>query len=91
MKIDQILLQMAENLELLGVLGIKHATNTRDALLLEEFRKNGVKLCMLSTDDVYENITDLNSIKFFSNYKQPMNVSGKTDRQVEDSLKSCLK
>lgn len=70
---------------------MKNATNTRDALLIEELRKNGVKLFLLSTDSTSENITDLNSLKLFHNYRQPLNVTGLTDRQVEDSLKSCLK
>ena len=88
---DAILLQLATNLDLIGVLGMKNATNTRDALLMEELRKNGVKLFLLSTDVTAENITDLNALKLFHNYRQPLNVTGRTDRQVEDSLKSCLK
>ena len=70
---------------------MKNATNTRDALLMEELRKNGVKLFLLSTDVTAENITDLNALKLFHNYRQPLNVTGRTDRQVEESLKSCLK
>lgn len=70
---------------------MKNATNTRDALLMEELRKNGVKLFLLSTDVTAENITDLNALKLFHNYRQPLNVTGRTDRQVEESLKTCLK
>lgn len=70
---------------------MKNATNTRDALLMEELRKNGVKLFLLSTDVSSENITDLNALKLFHNYRQPLNVTGHTDRQVEESLKNCLK
>lgn len=70
---------------------MKNATNTRDALLMEELRKNGVKLFLLSADVTAENITDLNALKLFHNYRQPLNVVGNTDRQVEDSLKTCLK
>ena len=79
------------NLDLIGVLGMKNATNTRDALLMEELRKNGVKLFLLSTDVTAENVTDCNALKLFHNYRQPMNVTGNTDRQVEESLKNCLK
>ena len=70
---------------------MKNATNTRDSLLIEELRKNGVKLVLLTTDSTAETITDLNSLKMFHQYRQPINVTGRTDRQVEDSLKSCLK
>ena len=58
---------------------------------MEELRKNGVKLFLLSTDVTAENITDLNALKLFHNYRQPLNVVGRTDRQVEESLKNCLK
>ena len=58
---------------------------------MEELRKNGVKLFMLSTDVTAENITDLNALKMFHNYRQPLNIVGSTDRQVEESLKNCLK
>ena len=51
------------------MLGMKNATNTRDALLMEELRKNGVKLFLLSTDVTAENITDLNALKLFHNYR----------------------
>ena len=70
---------------------MKNATNTRDALLMEELRKNGVKLFLLSTDVTAENITDMNALKLFHNYRHPLNVTGQTDRQVEESLKNCLK
>ena len=60
------LLQLAQNLDFLGVIGMMNVTNTRDALLMEEMRKNGVKLVILSTDTTAENITDLNSLKMFN-------------------------
>lgn len=90
-KNSNMLLSLATNLELVGILGMKNHTNNREALLMEELRQNGVKLFMLSPDNMNENITDLNSLKMFSNYKQPINVTGRSDRQVEESLKSCLK
>ena len=74
------LLQLAQNLDFLGVIGMKNVTNTRDALLMEEIRKNGVKLVLLSTDTTAENITDLNSLKMFNQYREPININGRTDR-----------
>lgn len=68
-KNDQFLLYLGQNLDLIGVLGMKNATNTRDALLMEELRKNGVKLFLLSTDVTAENITDLNALKLFHQYR----------------------
>ena len=48
---------------------MKNATNTRDSLLIEELRKNGVKLVLLTTDSTAETITDLNSLKMFHQYR----------------------
>ena len=77
---DMFLLQLAQNLDFLGVIGMKNVTNTRDSLLMEEIRKNGVKLVLLSTDTTAENITDLNSLKMFNQYREPININGRTDR-----------
>ena len=55
--------------DLIGIVGMKNTTNTRDALLLEELRKNGVKLVLLTTDSTAETITDLNSLKMFHQYR----------------------
>lgn len=72
-------------------MGLKSATNPRDALLMEELRKNGVKVFFMSTDAGSEAITDLNALRVFQDYNLPLNVVGRTDRQVEESLKGCLK
>ena len=66
---DDALLAHAVRLDLLGVLGLKSATNPRDALLMEELRKNGVKVFFMSTDALSETITDLNALRVFQDYK----------------------
>lgn len=58
---------------------------------MEELRKNGVKVFFMSTDAGSEALTDLNALRVFQDYNLPLNVVGRTDRQVEESLKSCLK
>ena len=58
---------------------------------MEELRKNGVKVFFMSTDAGSEAITDLNALRVFQDYNLPLNVVGRTDRQVEESLKGCLK
>lgn len=65
---DEAVLRHAQRLDLLGVLGLKSATNPRDALLMEEFRKNGVKVFFMSTDASSETITDLNALRVFQDY-----------------------
>ena len=58
---------------------------------MEELRENGVKVFFMSTDAASETMTDLNALRVFHEYSLPLNVVGRTDRQVEESLKSCLK
>ena len=73
------------------MIGMKTQCNIRDALLIQELRNNGVRLFMLSGESASDNITDLNALKIFKDYRQPLNVTGNTDRQVEESIKNCLK
>ena len=81
----------AQNVELLGILGFKSVINNRNSLLLDEIRRNGIKVFMLSTEDAQINITDCNAMRLFQDLNTPINVAGTTDREVEDSLKQCLK
>ena len=79
-KADSVLSKFRGLLKLIGIIGMKNASKARDSLLMEELRKNGVKVFFISSENSQENITDLNSLKLFQNYKQPLNVSGRTDR-----------
>ena len=88
---DNLLIHFAYNVELVGIIGFKSVINNRNSLLLDEVRRNGIKVFMLSTDDAQINITDCNAMKLFQELNTPINVTGNTDRQVEDSLKQCLK
>jgi hypothetical protein len=80
LKSQVILSKFRGYLDLIGIIGMKNASNTRDSLLMEELRKNGVKVFFISSDNSHENITDLNSLRLFHNYKHPLNVVGRTDR-----------
>lgn len=62
-------MSLAINLEIIGMLGMKTQCNTRDALLVEELRNNGVRLFMLSGEAASDNITDLNALKIFKDYR----------------------
>ena len=62
---EVILSKFRGYLELIGILGMKIATNTRDSLLMEELKMNGVKVFFISSENSQENITDLNSLKLF--------------------------
>ena len=67
------------------------AFNYRDTLVIEDLRKNGIKLYMLSGEDADNVRTDCNAMNLLDGFTDPINIEGKTERQVEDSLKSCLK
>ena len=88
---DRILMEFAHDLQFLGLLGLKKLVNFRDTLMIEELRRNDVHLCLLSTDSTLDNITDFNAMKLFQDFKAPLNVTGVSEREVEESLKSCLK
>lgn len=90
-KNDRLLMQYAQDMHLIGTWGLKNAVNARDTLVVEELKKNGVKLFMLSQDETAVNLTDCNALEIFEGYSQPLIVQGLTDRQVEESLKTNLK
>ena len=79
-KSDRLLVQYAQDLQLLGIWGLKNVVNSRDTLVVEELKKNGVKLFMLSEDDSTVNLTDCNALEIFEGYRAPLIVSGVTDR-----------
>lgn len=78
-------------MQLVGIWGLKNVVNARDTLVIEELKKNGVKLFMLSQDETSVNLTDCNALEIFEGYNQPLIVQGMTDRHVEESLKTNLK
>ena len=58
-------MQYAQNIELLGIIGFKSVINNRNSLLLDEIRRNGIKVFMLSTEGAQINITDCNAMRLF--------------------------
>ena len=50
-KNDKFLLRLARDLTFIGVFGLQVAFNYRDTLVIEDLRKNGIKLYMLSGED----------------------------------------
>lgn len=90
-KNEKFLLRLAKDLQFIGMIGLQVAFNYRDTLLIEDLRRNGIKLYMLSNED-YDNVqTDCNAMNLLEGFTDPIIVKGTTERQVEDSLKSCLK
>ena len=77
----------AHDLKFIGLIGLKKLINFRDCLMVEELKKNGIQLCLLSTDTTVDNVTDYNAMKLFQDFKPPLNITGISEREVEDSLK----
>ena len=49
-KNDKMVLNMAHNLKLVGIYGLQLVFNYRDSLVIEDLKKNGMKLYLLSSD-----------------------------------------
>ena len=74
----------------MGLIGFKKGVNIRNALVIEELMGNGIKLQLVSKDPMVDNKTDYNALHIFGD-AQPVYVTGTSDREVEVSLKRCLK
>ena len=88
---DKFLVKLARDLNFIGVFGLQVAFNYRDTLLIEDLRRNGIKLYMLSGEDIDNVQTDCNAMNLLEGFTDPIELQGQTERQVEESLKSCLK
>ena len=85
------MLRLAKDLQFIGCFGLQVAFNYRDTLLIEDLRRNGIKLYMLSGEDSDNVQTDCNAMNLLEGFTDPILIQGTTERQVEESLKSCLK
>jgi len=90
-KNDKLVLSLARNLKLVGIYGLQLAFNYRDSLVIEDLKKNGMKLYLLSQDAEDNVLTDCNAMNMLEGYDTPIKLEGSADRQVEESLKVCLK
>lgn len=90
-KNDNFLINLARDLTFIGVFGLQVSFNYRDTLVIEDLRKNGIKLYMLSGEDADNVQTDCNAMNILEGFTDPIMIMGMTERQIEDSLKSCLK
>ena len=90
-KNDKLVLSLARDLKLVGIYGLQLAFNYRDSLVIEDLKKNGMKLYLLSQDAEDNVLTDCNAMNMLEGYDNPIKLEGTSDRQVEESLKVCLK
>lgn len=49
-------MSLCDNLELIGILGIKPYLNYRNSLFMEEVHRNGIKVWLLSSELEYETL-----------------------------------
>ena len=59
--------------------------------MIEDLKKNGMKLYLLSQDAEDNVLTDCNAMNMLEGYDTPIKLEGSSDRQVEESIKVCLK
>ena len=89
--LEQLLRQLAKDLKLVGIIGLKNNVNVRDTLVLEELEKNGLKTWLLSQKKAEKSMASYYGIDLFDNYRKPFEIQGLSERQIEDSLKMQLK
>ena len=73
-KNDKFLLKLARDLTFIGVFGLQVAFNYRDTLLIEDLRKNGIKLYMLSGEDADNVQTDCNAMNLLEGFTDPIEI-----------------
>ena len=79
-KNDQLVLSQAHHLQLLGIYGIQFAFNYRDSLVIEDMKKNGMKLYLLGQDAEDNVLTDCNAMNMLEGYDNPIKLEGSSER-----------
>lgn len=73
---DKFLVKLARDLNFIGVFGLQVAFNYRDTLLIEDLRRNGIKLYMLSGEDIDNVQTDCNAMNLLEGFTDPIELQG---------------
>ena len=71
---DKFLVKLARDLNFIGVFGLQVAFNYRDTLLIEDLRRNGIKLYMLSGEDIDNVQTDCNAMNLLEGFTDPIEL-----------------
>ena len=71
---DKFLVKVARDLNFIGVFGLQVAFNYRDTLLIEDLRRNGIKLYMLSGEDIDNVQTDCNAMNLLEGFTDPIEL-----------------
>lgn len=71
-----LLLSLAVGLNIFGTITLAKTYNIRDALVLEELEKNGIKVWMISSEASMRSIIDYESIDLFENYRDSFRITG---------------
>lgn len=74
------MLSLARDLQLVGIYGLQLAFNYRDSLVIEDLKKNGMKLYLLSQDAEDNVLTDCNAMNMLEGYDNPIKLEGASDR-----------
>ena len=69
-------MKLARDLNFIGVFGLQVAFNYRDTLLIEDLRRNGIKLYMLSGEDIDNVQTDCNAMNLLEGFTDPIELQG---------------
>ena len=88
---DKLVLSYAKDCKLLGIYCLQLVFNQRDALVIEDLKKNGMKLYFMSQEPEDCVITDCYALNMFAGYEPAIRVKGETESQVDRSLRQCIK
>ena len=78
------------DMKILGTLGLQDVYNTRDALVIQDLMRNGIKVWMLSTDDEIQTVVNCNSMNLLNKESNPLIINGESEREVEEQVKKCF-
>lgn len=77
-------------MKILGTLGLQDVYNARDALVVQDLMRNGIKLWMLSAEDEIQMVVNCNSMNLLNKESNPLIINGETEREVEEQVKKCF-
>ena len=72
------------DMKTLGVIGTQDLFNHRDALVLQDIVKNGIRLWMLEDEDEIQATVAMNALQLLNAESNPFIINGETERDIEE-------
>ena len=72
------------DMKTLGVIGTQDLFNHRDALVVQDLIKNGIRVWMLEDDDEIQATVSMNALNLLNSESNPFIINGETERDIEE-------